>query len=85
MPMGSIYVKVRPGSEEFRIEENDFLTVYLEEDAEKGRANSELVSRLEDVLGVKPGIISGHSSRRKKLRADMPADEMKEKMVNHDG
>ncbi|MFB6208348.1 MAG: DUF167 domain-containing protein [Candidatus Nanohaloarchaea archaeon] len=83
--MGEIYVKVRPGSEEFRIEQNDFLTVHLEAEAEQGRANAELVARLENILGVKPGIVSGHSSRRKKLRADMTADEMEKKMVNYDG
>lgn len=78
--MTEIYVKVEPGSDSFRIEEGSITKVYLTEKAENGRANVELVRRLEKILGVKPGIISGHKSRRKKLKVPLPEKEIYRKL-----
>lgn len=75
-----VYVKVQPDSKEFRIEEDDFYRVYLEQPAENGKANQELVRRLKNILGRKPGIISGHNSRRKKIKVDIDEEEFEDKM-----
>ncbi|MFB6147579.1 MAG: DUF167 family protein [Candidatus Nanohaloarchaea archaeon] len=81
--MAEIYVKVRPGQEEFGIEMKDFPVVSLENEAENGRANRELVDRLEQLLGERPGILSGHRSKRKKIRVDLPEDEVVERLEQH--
>ncbi len=77
--MTELYIKVVPGSEEFRIENGHIPKVYLEEEAENGRANRELVSKLESVLGEKPGIISGHKSRRKKIKVPLEEEKVRQK------
>ncbi len=81
--MARIYVKAEPGSDDFRIETGDITKIYLESEAEKGRANAELVRRLGEMLGKKPGIVSGHNSRRKKLAIDMGEDEIMEELEKH--
>lgn len=81
--MAELYVKVEPGQKGFEVEFRDFPTFRLENEAENGRANAELIRRLEEILGEKPGIVSGHRSRRKKIRVDMPEDEMMERLENH--
>jgi uncharacterized protein (TIGR00251 family) len=79
--MASFYVKVQPDSEEFRLEEGSILRAYLTQPAENGRANSELVRKLEQILGQKPAIISGHKSSRKKLKVDMQEENLEEKVT----
>lgn len=74
------YVKVKPDSDSFRIEKNDFPTVCLENPAENGRANSELLNRLEERLGERPALISGHCSSRKKLKIDISKNELESKI-----
>ena len=74
------HIKVRPDSKEFRIEEDDFYKVYLKQPAEHGKANKELVRRLKSILGSKPGIISGHNSRRKKIKIDIGEEKFENKM-----
>jgi uncharacterized protein (TIGR00251 family) len=78
--MTEFYVKVEPGSDSFRIEEGSITRVFLTEPAEKGRANAELVSKLADILGRKPAIISGHRSRRKKLKVNISEEKLTEKL-----
>ncbi|QKQ98755.1 hypothetical protein GKQ38_04490 [Candidatus Nanohaloarchaea archaeon] len=78
--MTEFYVKVKPDQNEFRIEEGRFPTVHLGSEAENGRANSELVNKLTEILGEKPGIISGHQSRRKKLKVDLPEEKVERKI-----
>lgn len=81
--MTQIYVKVRPGSDEFRIKMKQIPEIMLEEEPENGRANLELVKKLEEILGVKPGIVSGHRSKRKKLEIPLKEDEIRRRMENH--
>lgn len=81
--MAEVYLKVKPGADKFRIEFGDFPTLYLENRAEAGRANTELISRLKEILGEKPGIVSGHNSRRKKIRVDLPEDEIMGRLKNY--
>ena len=78
--MAEFYVKVQPESEKFGITERNILEVSLTEPAENGRANAELVGKLSDVLGQKPAIISGHKSRRKKLKVDISEEKLKERL-----
>lgn len=78
--MTEFYVKVKPGQDEFDIEDGNFPTFYLESRAENGRANAELLQRLEEILGNRPGIISGHQSRRKKLKTDLLEEELERKI-----
>lgn len=79
------YIKVEPGADEFRIELDDHPVVHLENKPENGRANSELVSRLEKIIGEKPGIVSGHRSRMKKIRADLTEEEFNRKLEDYNG
>ncbi len=78
--MGDIYVKVETGSSEFRVENGLYPRVYLTEEAENGRANAELVKRLAEILGKRPGIVSGQTSSRKKLAVDLPEDDIRRKL-----
>lgn len=73
--MTQLYVKVQPDSEEFRIEKGTYPKIHLENRAENRQANAELLDRLEEITGEKPGIVSGHKSRRKKIAIDMPKKE----------
>jgi len=78
--MARINVKVVPGSDRFRVEKGMYPKIHLTSPAENGKANAELVDRLTGILGVKTGIVSGHKSRRKEIAADLPEDEMMEKL-----
>lgn len=81
--MTEFYVKVEPNSETFKLEQNSIIRAKLESKAEKNRANAELVTKLQEILGEKLGIVSGHKSRRKKLRVDLPEKEFGEKLEEH--
>lgn len=78
--MTEFYVKVKPDQGNSKVEDGNFPTFYLESRAENGRANAELLHRLEEILGERPGIISGHQSRRKKLKIDLPEEELEQKL-----
>jgi uncharacterized protein YggU (UPF0235/DUF167 family) len=78
--MTEIHVKVEPDSDEFKIETGYKPKFYLENKAENGRANVELLNRLENILGKRPGIISGHKSRRKKLKTSLDEEEFRRKI-----
>lgn len=74
------YVKIEPGAGEFRVEKGTYPRILLEQPAENGRANAELLDRLEERLGTRPAIISGHRSSRKKLKADLQPEELDQKL-----
>lgn len=78
--MTEFYVKVSPGKESFSVERGSYPRVMLTEEAENGRANAELTSKLAEVLGEKPGIVSGHKSRRKKLKIDLEQEELEQRL-----
>lgn len=78
--MAEFYVKVETDSDSFSIEKGSITKIFLTEPAENNRANTELVSEMEDILGQKLAIISGHHSTRKKLKVDIPEKEMKRKL-----
>lgn len=83
--MTEIYVKVKPDSPEFKVEDGHIPKIFIESKAENGKANSELKRRLEKKTGEKPGIISGHRSRRKKIVIDMPEGEFRQRMRENHG
>jgi len=78
--MTEFYVKVRPDSDQFEIEDSSITKIKLEPKAENSKANAELVKKLTEVLGKKPGIISGHKSRRKKLQVEMSEENIEKKL-----
>jgi len=78
--LAEFYVKVETDSDQFEIEEGSITKVFLTEKAENGRANAELVRKFANILGQKPAIISGHHSRRKKLKVDISEEELEEKL-----
>jgi uncharacterized protein (TIGR00251 family) len=78
--MTTFYVKVETSSSEFEIKEDSLPKIKLTQPAENNKANSELVSRLENILGQKPAIISGHKSSRKKIKVDVPEKEVESKL-----
>ena len=69
--MTEFYIKVKPDSDQFKIEKSTYPKVYLESKAENGRANSELIMKLTKILGEDIAIISGHKTSRKKLKTDL--------------
>jgi uncharacterized protein (TIGR00251 family) len=74
------YVKIKPGQTEFKVDKGSFYEIGLTQPAENGQANAELVRRLGEILGMKPGIISGHQSRRKKIKVDITEEEFERRM-----
>ena len=78
--MAEFYIKVETSSKKFQIKPDNITKIKLTEPAENGRANAELINELKNILGEKPGIVSGHHSRRKKLRVEMPEEKVKEKL-----
>lgn len=78
--MTEIHVKVEPDSSEFKVEMGYMPKIYLENKAENGRANVELLNRLEKILGDRPGIMSGHKSRRKKLKTSLDEEEFRRRL-----
>jgi uncharacterized protein YggU (UPF0235/DUF167 family) len=83
--MTEIYVKVEPGSSQFKVENGQIPRIKLESEAENGKANTELKQRIENITGKKPGIVSGHRSRRKKIVVDMPEEELRRKLGEANG
>ncbi len=61
-------VLVKPRSREFRIVvEADEIVVHCLEEPVKGRVNKELVKRLSRLFGKRVELVSGYSSRQKRL------------------
>lgn len=75
--MTTFYVKVTTDHDEFHIDTSGhFLRISLTEPEEQGRANTELVTRLSQILGTNVAIVSGHKSRRKRLAVDRTEQEI---------
>lgn len=76
---------VKPNSREFRIQtENDELVVFCRETPFKGRVNRELIKELARLFHKKVEILSGLTSRQKKiLIRDATIDEVSEILSEH--
>ncbi|MFB6203053.1 MAG: DUF167 domain-containing protein [Candidatus Nanohaloarchaea archaeon] len=83
--MATINVKVKPGADGYGVEMKTYPVVKVPAEPENGRANRALLEFLEDLLGERPGIVSGHRSSRKKIKVDLPEDEIKERLGGYDG
>lgn len=81
--MTRLYITVHPDSDSFRVETGGrFPAVFIEAPADDGRANAALRSRLTDILGTEPGIVSGHRSRRKQIAVDsLSEDEILDRLA----
>lgn len=78
--MVQIYFKLKPGEKNFEVEDGKMPEVSLTVEAENGRANTRLIEKLEQITDERPGIISGHKSRRKKLVFDQDEEKVREKI-----
>ena len=59
---------------------NTISKIFLQEKAENGKGNAELLNRLDELLDERPGIISGQKSRRKKLKTSLDKERVMEKL-----
>lgn len=67
-PIMIIDVKVKPNARECKVEEKDGVyAVFVKAKPEKGKANREAVKLLEEHFGKKAKIISGLTSRKKRV------------------
>ncbi|MCJ7429123.1 MAG: DUF167 domain-containing protein [Candidatus Nanohaloarchaeota archaeon QJJ-5] len=81
--MSQLYVKVKTDQESFGIDmSTTYPTISLTAPARQGRANAELVTQLQAVLGTEPAIVSGHTSSRKKIAVDLPRDVVLDKLAS---
>lgn len=83
--MTELWIKVKPGKDEFNVTKKTYLEIDLTEEPDNGRANQEMISKLEKRLGEKPAIISGHRSSRKKIKIPMDKDRIFQKLGVQDG
>lgn len=69
-------VSVVPNSPKFSVSyKNGRLKVMLTSEPERNRANIELILNLSKLLGKQVRIVSGLTSKRKKLSVDLAPDE----------
>lgn len=74
-----IDVVVTPRSPRFAITRQDGrIRIWLTEEAEKNRANAELIKGLERLTGAGVRIVSGFKSRHKTLDIDIGKEEWEE-------
>jgi len=79
--MTELYIKVEPDSDEFSADTDlSIPKIFVKSEAENGRANAELLKKLEKVTGERPAIVSGHKSRRKKLKTSLGKKQFMEKL-----
>jgi hypothetical protein len=64
----TLEVFVKPRSKEFKVTvEGDEITVYCQEDSVKGKVNKELVKQFSKLFHKRVKLVSGFTSRQKKL------------------
>ena len=63
-----VEVHVKPGSKEFKIvAEGEAITVFCREEPVKGKVNKELIKQLSRLFHQKVWLVSGFTSREKKV------------------
>jgi len=84
VPQGTIIeIRVKPKSRQFRMKLNDELVIFCRETPVKGRVNKELVKQLSRLFKKKVEIISGVTSKQKRvLVRDAEVKEV-EKLLKH--
>lgn len=79
--MSEVYIKVRPESKEIGVDAaSTMIRISLTEPAENGRANAQLLKFLKERTGEEAAIVSGHKSRRKKLKIDVEEEKLREQL-----
>lgn len=79
--MTEVYIKVRPDSEQNGVDTSStIIQMDLTEPAENGRANSQLLQFIRERTGEEAAIVSGHRSRRKKVKLQMDEESFREKL-----
>lgn len=82
--MTELYIKVKPDSKEFRVKIATYPIFYLENSAKNGKANAELITRIQSLTGKKPSIVSGHKSRRKKIKIELKRQEFEKRIYGEE-
>ncbi len=82
--MTEFYVKVKLDSGEQSVKTSSTITeIKLESSAEQGRANTELINLMQEILDDGVGIISGHQSRRKKLKTSLDRHTVEQRLEEY--
>ncbi len=76
-----IEIKVKPQSKKFKIKFNDIPVISCTKPPMKGKANQELLRELSRIFNTKVEIISGHHSRRKKIKIKDISEEETRKIL----
>jgi len=77
----TVYVKVEPESSKLTVDTSShIIEVNLTENAENGRANTQLIDLIKERTGEEASIKKGHKSRRKELRMNLSEEELRDKL-----
>jgi uncharacterized protein (TIGR00251 family) len=83
-PQGTILeIRVKPKSRQFRIKLNDEFVIFCRETPVKGRVNKELVKQLSRLFKKKVEIISGFTSKQKRVLIRDAEVKQVEKLLKH--
>lgn len=78
--MTELYVKVKTEQDSFNLETGHMIKADLVEKPVNGRANTELIRKLNEIIGKDVGLIKGHKSARKKIKVDCSREEFLKKV-----
>jgi len=78
--MTELYVKVKTEQDSFNLETGHMIKADLIEKPVNGRANTELIRKLNQIIGKDVGLIEGHKSTRKKIKVDCSKEEVLKKV-----
>lgn len=82
--MATCYVKVVPDSDTVKIDTaGTHPRIHLTATPNAGRANTQLLNVLEDILETDVYIVEGHASRRKKIAADVSDGTIRDALEDH--
>ena len=85
VPQGTVLeIRVKPRSRQFRMKLNDELVIFCRETPVKGRVNKELVKQLSRLFKKKVEIISGFTSRQKRVLVRDAEVEEVEKLLKRE-
>lgn len=85
VPQGTILeIRVKSRSRQFRMKLNDELVIFCRETPVKGRVNKELVKQLSRLFKKKVEIISGFTSRQKRVLVRDAEVEEVEKLLKRE-
>lgn len=80
-----VELTVVPSSKKFSLSVKDGrLKIYLESPPEKNRANIELIKKLSSLTGCRVRLLSGHTSRKKRVEIDIAEAEWEKLLREND-